>query len=50
MVTEYGLSCYKASKLTDIPYTNAKVILRKFKSENRVIRGHRHYMKDQQSL
>lgn len=50
MVTEYSQSCYRASKLCKIPYTNAKVIFRKFKKENRVIRTHRHYSSNQSNL
>lgn len=50
MITEYGLTCYKAAKLVQIPYTNAKVIFRKFKKENRVIRTHRHYTGNVQNM
>jgi len=50
MISEYGLTCYKAAKLIQIPYTNAKVIYRKFKKENRVIRTHRHYTSNLQNM
>ena len=37
LITEFSLSCYQAAKVLNIPYTNAKVILKVFRSENRVI-------------
>ena len=37
LITEFGLSCYQAAKVLNIPYTNAKVIYKVYRSENRVI-------------
>ena len=37
LINEFGLSCYQAAKVLDLPYTNAKVIYRVFRDENRVI-------------
>ena len=37
LITEFGLSCYLAAKVLNVPYTNAKVIYRVFREENRVI-------------
>ena len=37
LITEFSLSCYQAAKVLNIPYTNAKVIYKVFRSENRVI-------------
>ena len=36
MITEFGLSCYQAARVLNLPYTNAKVIYRVFREENRV--------------
>ena len=37
LITECGLSCYAAAQILKIPYTNAKVIYRVFRVENRVM-------------
>lgn len=37
LITEFGLSCYAAAKVLDLPYTNAKLIYRVFRDENRII-------------
>ena len=37
MITEFGLSCYLTAKILNLPYTNAKVIYRVFREENRII-------------
>ena len=37
LITEFGLSCYQAAKVLDLPYTNCKVIYRTFRDENRVL-------------
>ena len=37
LITEFGLSCYQAAKVLDIPYTNAKLIYRVFRDDNRII-------------
>ena len=37
LITECGLSCYAAAQILNIPYTNAKVIYRVFRVENRVM-------------
>lgn len=31
MIATFGLTCYQAAKIQDIPYTNAKVIYRAYK-------------------
>lgn len=31
LVATFGLTCYQAAKIQDIPYTNAKVIYRAYK-------------------
>ena len=36
LITEFGLSCYQAARVLNLPYTNAKVIYRTFREENRV--------------
>ena len=36
LITEFGLSCYMAARVLNLPYTNAKVIYRVFRDENRV--------------
>ena len=36
LITEFGLSCYQAARVLNLPYTNAKVIYRIFREENRV--------------
>ena len=37
LITNYGLTCYCAAKLLGIPYTNAKVIYRAYRIEDRII-------------
>ena len=37
LITEFGLSCYLAAKVLNMPYTNAKVIYRVFREEKRVV-------------
>ena len=37
LITEFGLSCYQGAKVLNIPYTNAKVIYKVYRTENRVI-------------
>ena len=34
LIRDFGLSCYQASKLEQIPYNNAKVIYRAYKNDN----------------
>ena len=41
LITEFGLSCYQAARVLNLPYTNAKVIYRVFREENRVISNSR---------
>ena len=41
LITEFGLSCYLAAKVLGIPYTNAKVIYRVYKKEDRVVQNSR---------
>ena len=41
LITEFGLSCYLAAKVLDMPYTNAKVIYRVFREEKRVVQNSR---------
>ena len=41
LISEFSLSCYLAAKVLEIPYTNAKVIYRIFKKENRVVQNSR---------
>ena len=36
-VTELGLTCYQAAKILQVPYSNAKCILRQYKLERRMI-------------
>ena len=36
VIIEFGLSCYLASKILSLPYTNAKGIYRAYREENRV--------------
>ena len=36
MITDFKLSCYQASKVLKLPYTNAKVICRLYRTEKRV--------------
>ena len=36
LITEFGLSCYQAARVLNLPYTNAKVIYRVYRDENRV--------------
>ena len=36
LITEFGLSCYQAARVLNLPYTNAKVIYRVYREENRV--------------
>ena len=36
LITEFGLSCYHAARVLGLPYTNAKVIYRVYRAENRV--------------
>ena len=36
LITEFHLSCYQAARVLNIPYTNAKVIYRVYRVENRV--------------
>ena len=36
LITEFRLSCYQAARVLNIPYTNAKVIYRVYRVENRV--------------
>lgn len=31
MIATFGLTCYQAAKIQDIPYTNAKVIYRAYR-------------------
>ena len=37
LITEFGLSCYQAAKILEVPYTNAKVIYRVFRKDNRLV-------------
>ena len=37
LITEFGLSCYQAARVLDLPYTNAKLIYRVFRDEKRVV-------------
>ena len=41
LITEFGLSCYLAAKVLKIPYTNAKVIYRVYRKEDRVVQNSR---------
>ena len=41
LITEFGLSCYMAAKVLDLPYTNAKVIYRVFREERRIVQNSR---------
>ena len=36
LIKKFGMSCHKAAKVLDIPYNNAKVILRIYNKENRI--------------
>ena len=45
LITEFGLSCYLAARTLNIPYTNAKVIYRVFREENRVTSNARFMVK-----
>ena len=46
LITEYGLSCYLAARVLGLPYTNAKVIYRVYREENRVTSNARIRMKN----
>ena len=46
LITEYGLSCYLAARVLCLPYTNAKVIYRVFREEDRVTSNARIRMKN----
>ena len=46
LITEFGLSCYLAARVLNLPYTNAKVIYRVFREENRVTSNARIRMKN----
>ena len=37
LITEFGLSCYMAAKVLEMPYTNAKVIYRVFRMDKRIV-------------
>ena len=37
MITHFGLSCYMAARVLKIPYENAKMIYRGFRTEKRII-------------
>ena len=37
LIKKYGLSCYLAARILDIPYENAKQIYRGLRRENRII-------------
>ena len=39
LITEFGLSCYQAAKILEVPYTNAKVIYRVFRKDNRLVQN-----------
>ena len=41
MITQFGLSCYQAARVLKVPYTNAKVIYRVYREENRVFSNSR---------
>ena len=45
LITEFGLSCYQAAKVLDLPYTNAKLIYRVFRDENRIISAKQRFVK-----
>ena len=40
LICEFKLSCYQASRVLNLPYTNAKVIYRAFKDKNEIISNH----------
>ena len=47
LITEFGMSCYQSAKVLNLPYTNAKVIYKVFRSENRVTsNSHRAFRPD----
>ena len=37
LIKKYGLSCYLAARILDIPYENAKQIYRGLRKENRIV-------------
>ena len=37
MIPEFGVSCYMAAKVLEMPYTNAKVIYRVFRLDKRIV-------------
>ena len=41
LITEFGLSCYLAAKVLNLPYTNAKVIYRVFRQDKRIVQNSR---------
>ena len=41
LITQFGISCYLASKVLGLPYTNAKVIYRVFRQERRIVQNSR---------
>ena len=41
LITEFGLSCYLAARVLNMPYTNAKVIYRVFREDKRIVQGSR---------
>ena len=41
LITEFGLSCYMAAKVLNVPYTNAKVIYRVFRQDKRIVQNSR---------
>ena len=41
LITEFGLSCYMAAKVLEMPYTNAKVIYRVFRLDKRIVQNSR---------
>jgi len=43
LVTEHKISCYRAAKIMGIPYTNAKILYRTYRLENRIVQEPRYY-------
>ena len=50
LITEFGLSCYQAARVLNLPYTNAKVIYRVFREEKRVTSNSRFKVKNPYGL
>ena len=46
LITEFGLSCYLAARVLEMPYTNAKVIYRVFREEKRIVQNSRNPVGD----